>query len=551
GIFVQYKWNPAATDKDDSVTVIRTGASSGRFELYFEHYIDVRWFGAVPDDGKDDSWSVQKAINFAINSSKNPVVQLPGGNFIVNNVVIGKKDGPEYGFVTLTIRGNTNTVFPATQFTCNNKNAFCLNIQRGRSVMVENITFIGSGPSITGLRKMVETSDAAYTSGLIANQFSQHNAINIDAFHSSVPRNLRYPDADEWYSNASRGGTSMVSIKSCSFVNFVNGIMESPTGSIQNGDNVVVSDCYFLSNKNCFSAGQTQSRANKLIGCYLLFNQTIVNGQDYGMQQGTVADIINCNIAGGTKYLYQVNGGFAGVNIVNTFAESLYSFGISGDMPVTFTNSQLMMVRDDVDEMFIAPVVAQGRQISFIGGSIEYFDNINATPFVFNVSELLFSGTKIRGGVPLNSYYNMGRVKFNSVNFTSAENAGSLDETGQIPFEDMSIVVNRPIIPGMNYKLQQGIHATAVNDKIEATYLESVKVRVNAKAHTAYFISSNPGRYKLNEALADIGSTVSNPSPYDRYSGTQGSLGVVTQIRRDTVKLRYVPYGINDNTTHS
>jgi hypothetical protein len=553
GMFMQYKWNPAATGKDDSVaTIQRAGAQAGRFELYYEHYIDVRWFGAVPDDGKDDSWAIQKAINFAIGSTKNPVVQLPGGTFAVNNVVIGKKTGNEYDFVTLTIRGNTNTVNPATQFTCSNKNAFCLNIQRGRSVMVENIRFNGSGPSITGLRQMVETSDAAYTAGLIANQYSQHNAINIDAFHSSVPRNLRYPNADEsWYSNSGRGGTSMVAIKNCSFINFVNGIMESPTGTIQNGDNVVVSDCYFEANKNCFSAGQTQSRANKLIGCYLLFNQTIVNGQDYGANQGTVADIINCNIAGGTKYLYQFNGGFSGVNIVNTFAEALYSFGISGDMPVTFTNSQMTMARDDVDEMFIAPIVAQGRQVTFIGGSIEYFDNISATPFVFNVSELSFNGTKIRGGVPLNSYYNTGRVKFNSVNFTSSESAGRLDETTQTPFEDISMVVNRPIIPGMNYKLRQGIHADAVNDKIETIFFESARIRVNAKTHTAYFISTNPGRYKRYDALADLGPSVSNPGPYDRYSGSQGSIGVVTQVSGDTIKLRYIPYGINDNSTHS
>lgn len=554
GNFVQYKWNPSATAKDDSVTVIqRNGMERGRFELYFDHYIDAAWFGAVPNDGKDDSWSIQKAINFALNSPKNPVVQVSGGTYVVNNVVIGKRSSAEYDFVTLTLRGNTNFVAATTQFTCSNKNAFCLNIQRGRSVVIENIRFNGSAPSITGLRQMVEASEATYTAGVIANQYSQHNAINIDAFHSSVPWNQRYPDVSpDWYSNSSRGGTSMVTIRNCSFVNFVNGVIESPAGIIQNGDNVVVSDCYFEANKNCFSSGQTQSRANKLIGCYLLFNQTIVNGQDYGSNQGTVADIINCNIAGGTKYLYQLNGGFSGVNIVNTYAESLYSLGISGDMPVTFTNSQMSFLRDDVDEMFISPVVAHGRQITFVGGSIEYFDNIYATPFVFDVSgELSFNGTKIRGGIPLNSYYNAGRVKFNSVNFTTADGAGRLDETSQTPFDDISLVVNKHIIPGMNYKLRQGINANAVNDKIETTFLETARIRVNAKTHTAYFISTAPGRYRQNDALAELGPQVKNPNPNDRFPGTQGSIGVVSRVVGDTVKLRYVPYGIADNSQHA
>jgi hypothetical protein len=554
GMFVQYKWNPAATGKDDSVTVIqRSGTERGRFELYFEHYVDAGWFGAVASDGKDDSWSIQKAINFALNSAKNPVVQLSGGTYHVNNVIIGKKAGNEYDFVTLTLRGNTNFVAATTQFICSNKNAFCLNVQRGRSVVIENIRFNGSAPAITGARQVVETSEAAYTAGVIANQYSQHNAINIDAFHSAVPWNLRYPDVNAaWYSNAGRGGTSMVTIRNCSFVNFVNAVIESPAGIVQNGDNVVVSDCYFEGNKNCFSSGQTQSRANKLIGCYLLFNQTIVNGQDYGMHQGTAADIINCNIAGGTKYLYQVNGGFSGVNIVNTYAESLYSFGISGDMPVTFTNSQMAFLRDDVDEMFISPVVAQGRQLTFVGGSIEYFDDIHATPFVFNVAgELSFNGTKIRGGVPLNSYYNTGRVKFNSVSFTTADGSGRLDETAQTPFEDISLVVNKHIIPGMNYKLRQGINADAVNDKIETTLLETARIRVNPRTHTAYFISSNPGRYNKYDALAELGPDIKNPNPNDRYTGTQGSLGIVSQVVGDTVKLRYVPYGITDNSTHS
>lgn len=561
GMFVQYKWNPASTNKDDSVTVIqrtetgtaaRSAASQGRFELYFENYIHASWFGATPGDDKDDSWGIQKAINFALSSNKNPVLQLAGGTYIVNNVVIGKKTGDEYDFVTLTVRGNTNAVAPSTQFNCEDKNGFCLNIQRGRSVMVENIAFVGRGPSIRRLNQMVETSEADYTAGVIANQYSQHNGINIDAFHASIPAHVRYPNVPaSWYTNNVRGGTSMVTIRNCSFVNFVNGIIESPTGVMQNGDNILVSECFFLANKNCFSAGQTQSRANKLMGCYMLFNQTIVNGQDYGSKQGTVADIINCNIAGGVKYLYQVNGGFSGVNVVNTFAESVYSLGISGDMPVTFTNSQITMARDDAEEMFVAPVIAHGRQITFVGGSIEYFDNISATPFVFNIyGELSFNGTKIRGGVPLNSYYNMGRVKFNSVNFTTVDGGGRLDETAQTPYEDISLVVNKHIIPGMNYKLLQGIKAEAVNDKIETVFFESARIRVNAKTHTAYFISNNPRRYRQYDALAELGAAVSNPNANDRYAGSQGSLGIVSQISGDTIKLRYVPFGIADNSVH-
>jgi hypothetical protein len=561
GMIVQYRWNPAATGKDDSVTVIqrteagpaaRSAASTGRFELYFENYIHANWFGAVPGDGKDDSWAIQKAINFAIGSAKNPVLQLSGGNYIVNNVVIGKKSGNEYDFVTLTLRGNTNLVSPSTEFACNNKNGFCLNIQRGRNVVIENISFIGRLPAITSIRQIVETSDADYTAGVIANQFSQHNAINIDAFHSSIGANVRYPDVPaSWYTNTVRGGTSMVTVRNCSFINFVNGVVVSPGGVMPNGDNVLVTECFFLGNKNCFSSGQTQSRANKLMGCYLLYNQTIVNGQDYGTNQGTVADIINCNIAGGVKYLYQVNGGFSGVNVVNTFAESVYSLGISGDMPVTFTNSQIALIRDDTDEMFVAPVIAEGRQLTFLGGVLEFFDNVNATPFVFNVyGELSFNGTKLRGGAPLNGYYHMGKVKFNSVNFTTADGGGRLDETSQTPNDDISLVVNKHIIPGMNYKLLQGIKAEAVNDKIETVFFEQARIRVNAKRGTAYFISDNPGRYRQYDALAELGSGVRNKSPYDRYSNTQGSLGIVSQVSGDTIKLRYVPYGITDNSVH-
>lgn len=560
GMIVQYRWNPNASGKDDSVTVIQRSeagagaraASTGRFELYFENYVHAGWFGAVAGDDKDDSWALQKAINFAINNEKNPVVQVAGGTYIVNNVVIGKKSGNEYDFVTLTLRGNTNLVAPATQFKCDNKNGFCLNIQRGRNVLIENISFTGRSPSITSVRQMVEASEADYTAGVIANQYSQHNAINIDAFHSSIPAGVRYPDVPAaWYSNTVRGGTSMVTIRNCSFVNFVNGVIESPAGVMQNGDNVLVTECFFLGNKNCFSSGQTQSRANKLMGCYLLFNQTIVNGQDYGAKQGTVADIINCNIAGGVKYLYQVNGGFSGVNVVNTFAEAVYSLGISGDMPVTFTNSQITMVRDDSEEMFVAPVIAEGRQLTFLGGSIEFFDNISAAPFVFNIyGELSFNGTKIRGGVPLNSYYKMGNVKFNSVNFTTVDGGGRLDETAQTPYEDISLVVNKHIIPGMNYKLLQGIRAEAVNDKIETVFLEQARIRVNAKTHTAYFISSNPRRYRQYDALAELGPAVINRSPHDRYSASQGSVGIVSQVSGDTIKLRYVPYGITDNSVH-
>jgi hypothetical protein len=551
-VLIPYKWNDTATTTDDSVTFIqRTGTPTGRFQLYFESYIYADWFGAVAGDGIDDSYYVQKAINFALNSSRNPEVIFSGGSYIVNNVVIGKKSADEFAFATITLKGNSNFVSQTTQFTCNNGDAFCLAVQKGRSVTIEGIKFVGSSSSITGLRNMVEASTATYTSGVRNNQYSPHSAIVIDPFSVNVISADQYPSMSSWYTNTSLGGTSMVSIINCSFLTFVNGIMAGPSGSIQNGDNVTVSYCYFEANKNCFSSGQTQSRANKLQNCYMLFNQSIVNGVDYGDQQGTVADIINCNMAGGTKYIYQTNGGFSGVNVIGSYSESLYSIGLSGDMPVSIVNTQLTMSRYDVDEMYITPVLAEGSQLSFVGSSIEYFDNINATLLVFNISgELSFIGSKIRAGVPINSYYKTGSVVFRSVDYANSETTSKLDESYQIPSEDISTLIGKHITPGMGYKLRQGFTTNVLNDKIETTFLETATIQLEAATHTAYFLSSEPGRYRVDDALGEIGSAVSNPDTVDNYSGTQGALGVVIEISGDTIRFGYVPYGIDDNTSH-
>jgi hypothetical protein len=87
----------AIADDPNNYAVART--------LQLDSVVDVRWFGAVADDGNDDSAAIQAAIDYA--SHRTAVVYMPGGVYDIATPLVPRNYG--------TYRGEPNdTVLRAT-----------------------------------------------------------------------------------------------------------------------------------------------------------------------------------------------------------------------------------------------------------------------------------------------------------------------------------------------------------------------------------------------------------------------------------------------------
>jgi hypothetical protein len=560
GIFIPYKWNSTSTSTDDSVTVIqRTGTATGRFELYFENYIHVDWFGAISGDGNEDSWYVQKAINFAVASSKSPEIRFGGGNYIVNNVVIyNEGTGGNYDFVTATLKGTNSVLSGSTVFTCTDTAGFSIAIQVAKGVTIENITFVGQSPQPSDYEDVITWTDAEWIDGVRANIYSPHAAIMIDPFSFYLGAGNQYAGSTAYYTNTSAGGSSQITIRNCSFKYFVVAIGANLGVNTQNGDNIIATECYFEKNKIVWAAGQTQTRANVLEKSYMLFNQFIINGGDFGQQVGTLPLVSHCNIAGGTKYLYKVNSEFAGATFSQTRMESLWSFGKSLQMPINFTDCEITMSIPGSDGAFAARLLAEGKHVNFRGGSLEWFDNTYVAGFPFYVENLSFDGVSLRG-LPVN--FRPAANEQTLINKTLFQNCWYYTSSNEVWNASIwrgisvSALNNRAIMPGTTIIEDHPSVAAYYNiyrvesQKIERYSIESKTLNIDSTANTAYFLATAPEIYKVNDLLT---TTTAVSYAGDIYTASMATvLGWVYEISGDTIKLKYVPYGLDESTSYA
>jgi hypothetical protein len=559
GSFLYYRFDPDdSTTPDDSATCFVNGTGD-RFKLYHESYVPAIAFDIDPTGVIDCSYEIQKAINYTIRNSRSSTLLFPSGLFLVKNLLIYKdedSDG-EYEFVTMTIEGATavhdvsTTPGATTIFYTNDGTAFTLGVQKGRNVSIKNISFLGSSPISGDYKNTIEWTDTDWTTGVRNNRYSPHAGIVIDPLHADVTSLNRYPGMTDYYTNNSAGGTSEVLIEGCHIRQYVVGVMVSPSAHTQNCDNIVFRDGSAYANRSFWASGQNQSRANQIVNLYSL-GQTkyVTNCAEYGSQQGTPPNMTGCNIAGSHKYIYEINGLFSGMQITDCYFESLYSLGrtAASSLPVIFRGCQIILDRPDVSETFASPVIAEGSEVDFIGGSLERFDNENAGAFQFNLYLLKFAGTTIAGGVPTNQASRKGIMHFDNVYFINGLGSSYLWESQHIFSGDLGDYKNKFIIPGMVLRLNNDVDFQSIDNKLDYIFTESKTINIDTTAHTAYFLATTPAKYQVRDLL-----TVSNSvdDATDIYSTSTTSIGWVYAISGDTIKLKYVPYGADESTTYN
>ena len=160
-------------------------------------------FGAIPNDALGDSKAIQNAVDAVIAvSSKlklNQSSQLNAGAgiFTIDTgiVIANPKSDGEYNDITFTLSGSIScyangasangsvTEFHMTDST------FCIAVQKGRQVVIENIVFYGwADYTYLGMPTLVTLKDEDWGAARKArtNQYAPSCAIAIDPFHKNM-----------------------------------------------------------------------------------------------------------------------------------------------------------------------------------------------------------------------------------------------------------------------------------------------------------------------------------------------------------------------------
>jgi len=271
----------------------------------------------------------------------------------------------------------------------------------------------------------------------------------------------------------------------------------------------------------------------------------LIDCRDYGSATGAPPTVLNSSIAGGTKYLYNTMSNFGSVKFVNTYMESVWSFGWNdGDFPVTFDNCDINL---EIGNTFSSPVLAQGGPVQFRGGYLAYFDNTYAQGFTFANQFVSFEGTTIKGGAPVNFFpaYDMyGPISLDNVVYSNTYGRSVLKKGC---FESPSrLYLHNFVIPDMTLKGPFDISYRPTDNYLDLEMTErSMKIQTDTIKHTAWFVTQNPKQYSIGNYL-----TTNTAVDYknDLYQPSRTGLGWISAIGHDTITLSYTPFGLDANT---
>ena len=546
-----------STSKEDSVTTIAT-ASGKRLKIYIEGYVLANWWPLDRTGNTDCSANMQKAIDYAINTSQNKRtarVLVLGGVYQVKYLNIWKPSGAGYNFVTATIEGTAPTydvtggLGPTTTFKTTDGNAYTINIQFGRNCVIRNIAFWGPAPAPPSLADVITWTDAQWTKGCRNNPQSPQAAIVTDAYHDNIPSGDQYPGRSAFYVGSTNSGTSGVKIEYCAIYNYVTGIMVSPNKYTQNGDNIILQHSYVGLCRSVWSTGQPQSRANLMYDVYSLGQvKYLINGFEYGTGNGAPPSMDHCNIAGTHKYLYQFFGNLAGLDVSNSHFELIWSLGRSGMRPVNFTDCYVEFV-DFTNTAFQPAVIAQGAQINFNGGALSWNDNIGKMGFMFAGGQGVFlNGTWLYGSMVLNTNVNnTGMAKYS---YARLYYSGSLvDESLTLgPAATITAWNSKPVLPGMKFQFGESNMTVEVKGgKEEMIYGETKAIKTDQVTKTAYFLSSKSWMYQTHDLLV-TNENVDDPT--DIFDPGRTIIGMITAVKGDSIKMKFVSAAIENGKSY-
>jgi hypothetical protein len=340
---------------DDSVMTVVTLAGDRFKRVTTGGTVNAAWFGAIPDDGKDDQAAIQRALDFCTaHSSRYGTVHLDAGIFTLDGpLLLYRWTGASYAFQSTNLEGESS-FWPAsgsgTMLQCKFKDKFAVGVQLGKGNRITHIKITGLfHPPYKDARHFYNMSFEEFRDSTCRDSdFSPYSGIVIDPFSNSVnqlPKDGGYPGYRAWYrGTGQRSGSTGIQIEDVSIDGFVIGVCSSPNSFTRNAELTYINKIQFSNTKLCISGSEDQEKGNVVtnLGCWGVTHTIFATGL-YGARTPGNWTIENANIAGSVnRLIYNPQAGYFGSHFKNIFAESLGRLGtIYSNQGTVFESSEL------------------------------------------------------------------------------------------------------------------------------------------------------------------------------------------------------------------
>lgn len=402
---------------DDSAMVIVTGSGARFKRIVDDGMLDVRWFGATPNDGIDDIYAIQKAVNYALYNNYSGVF-IPGGQFHISKGILVWKDtnsdgDPDqvniniFGAKTaITATGQNETVISVT-----GSDNFGLAIQKGKGCSVKNINFIGTNSINYNLATAWADTTSYVLGAQRTNQYSPYAGVVLDPFGSSTTGSDRYPGFTSYYAGVvGNGGSTDCKFENISVSGFVVGIILTPNGNTQNNESHLFDGIWINNCKDGFVTTNSQERQVYVKNLKSWSNvKTVFRTYGYGAGRGEPPNIDGANIAGNIYELFYfggVGGYFPLVSVKNVYAESFYRIGTVYGRNIGFKDCHFSFGLTTQNNLKVQDWLYTGGATTFDNCMLVFYDGTNATPMNFVGMYFKFNNCYLSNqiGVPINQW---------------------------------------------------------------------------------------------------------------------------------------------------
>ena len=537
-----------------------------------DHY-SAKWWGATGGGSTNDNAAIQKAFDFiAANQDRAKPIYFPGGDYKLDKgVLFYLFESGEYQQCTIQLRGEfpiqSGVSSKCTKFICTSAMAdqFMLGFQRTRTVVVENIYFVGlyNEPSTYTLAEVCNEPVGFWAmTGIRDTQFSPHTCLNIDPFGGDAPADGGYEDWSSYYqgSNTNAGSSQMI-IRGCRFERAPVLVACSINGITQQAEIIKWEDCSFGLAKVALAFGQDQTKENLVLNCRVWeATRTIIDCSSYGVGNGAPPYCSGMNIAGAVYSLILCGAPFP-FFADQIFAEQLYKIGTIASSATTSA------ISDSCLDFVVTSTYGIKAQDFIVNGLMNF---INCTCRLYGPT-----GSRLRMGagvsvitmtngtissVPLNSR-GAGTNIYDLRNLQNYNVDGSLlsygNSTPQGFISSWATYHNKIMYPQAKFFMPYGSEGYYEFDYSQAqtetyAHLQSAVVNVGTDGTATVVLSAGSiARLRLNDYLLtdnSVGYTYldggTDPSP---------TLGKITNINTgtNTVTLVEVSVSVPSGTTAS
>jgi len=531
---------------DDSAMTLVTATGKRLKRVLDNGVVDARWFGAVPDDGKDDWAAIQKAVDFCTaNGNRYTTVHLSPGTYQISRpILLYQWSGTSYAFHSTSLEGESS-FWPSwgngTILQCSFKDKFAIGVQLGKGNRISRLKIVGgfNPPFKDPYTFYRSTFDQFKDPTCRDTNFSPYAGIVIDPFSNSsgeVPSDGGYPGYTSWYRGDGRkSGSTGISIEDVSIYGFVVGICSSPNSFTRNAELTNINKIQFENTKLCISGSQDQEKGNIVtnLGCWGTTHTVFATGI-YGARTPGNWYIENANIAGYVnRLIYNPQAGYFGSHFRNIFCEMLGRFGaISSNQGTVVESSEFgFAYYKEHAGQYISPQV-DCNGVTFIGCNIRMYGTFK--PVTLNGASV-YSGCSFET-MPFSDYTSQLSPAF--VECRVLDYSSQLGVTG--PRNMYAPQASKSFVYG-SYSLVTGTSTLTINSArpaaaypvdlfSNATTLNIVAAKGTRSAVIA-FRQGEAGRVRVGDVIC--------ANPNDNIQ--QGVIGTVTAVTGTSYTIEFIP----------